>query len=141
MTISLPTRNNDGDENWTPSPHHDVLGWSLTMVTLCFHSFFPHSFRLNKEDYIKDREEVLLLWIKRVAAGRPYVWQKDYYCHFTQAGKRSLGCQIISAITSPRTSGCQTLQITILLIVMSGRLFRARLTNHCAKLKINWRQG
>ena len=45
---------------------------------------FPHG--LNTEAHIKCREEVVMLWIKRVADGRPYVWQQDSApCH-TQAG-------------------------------------------------------
>ena len=34
---------------------------------------FPHSLTLNMEVYIKCLEEIMLIWIERLAAGRPYV--------------------------------------------------------------------
>ena len=38
---------------------------------------FPHGLRLNAEAYIKCLEEVVLIWITKVAAGRSYFLQPD----------------------------------------------------------------
>ena len=38
---------------------------------------FPQGLKLNTEAYIKCLEEVVLLWIERVTAGEPYMWQWD----------------------------------------------------------------
>ena len=35
---------------------------------------FPCGFRLNMEAYIKYLEKVVLLWIEKMAVGKPYVW-------------------------------------------------------------------
>ena len=46
------------DENKTPSPHYSSI---------------THDFRVLTEADIKCLEEVVLAWIDRVAAGRPYI--------------------------------------------------------------------
>ena len=48
------------------------------MVTLRPLFFFSHGPRLNTEAYIKYLEEVMLPWIKKETAGRPYVGQQHY---------------------------------------------------------------
>ena len=73
-----------------------------------------HGLRLNTEAYIKCLHEVVLSWTKRVAAGRPYVWQQN-----------SVPCQ---------TSGHPNPQIAIPWIVMCSAKFHAT-------PKMNWWHG
>ena len=47
-----------------------------------------HKLRFNTEAYIKYLEEEVLLWIERVDAGRPYIWQQGsapYHTSRTQS--------------------------------------------------------
>ena len=103
--------------------------WSLKMVTLFLHSSSHMASDTMTEVYIKCLEEIVLFWIKRVAAGRPYIWEQD--CHVIQAGEVSLGCEKISATTSPITSSYQTLQIAISLIIMCRAWLSKRPTKLC----------
>ena len=41
-------------------------------------SIFSHGLGFNTEPYIKCLEEVVLAWIQRVTAGRPYVYQQVF---------------------------------------------------------------
>ena len=52
------------------------LGWSLTMVMLCYSSSHLASYSTWKA-YMNCLKEVMLPRIKRLAAGRPYIWQQD----------------------------------------------------------------
>ena len=38
---------------------------------------YPHGLRLNMEAYINCFKQVVLPWIERVAASRPYIWKQD----------------------------------------------------------------
>ena len=43
---------------------------------------FPKGLKVNTEEYLKVLEMHVLPWIRKVAAGRPYVWQQDSApCH------------------------------------------------------------
>ena len=44
---------------------------------------FQHSHTLNAEAYIKYLGEVVQFWIKRVVAGRPYIWKQDLVPWYT----------------------------------------------------------
>ena len=57
---------------------------------------FLHELTLSRKPYIKYREEVALLWIKRASAGRPYV---------ALAGEVRIGYEKISATASLPTTG------------------------------------
>ena len=63
----------------TKHPIHIVVCGVVTSNSGVMPLFiFPHGFRFNMEVYIKCLEEVVLPWIKRVAAEKFYIWQKDY---------------------------------------------------------------
>ena len=51
--------------------------------------FFPHGLRLNIEAYIKCLGVVLLIWIKKMAAGRSNVWQQDSAPYHTSRRSQS----------------------------------------------------
>ena len=93
---------------------------------------FPYVFRLNMKGFIKCLDEVVPVWIERVAAGSPYIWQQDSASYHT-----NVGCENISATTSLLTSGCLTIQIAIPLIIMCGVLLSGRLTKLLAMSKMN----
>ena len=71
---------------------------------------FSCGLRLNMEAYVKCLEEML-------SARRPHIWQQDSVpCHTSRRTQCWLSKNFCDYITP--TSGCQTLQIVILLIVM-----------------------
>ena len=76
---------------------------------------FQFSFRFNSNAFVKYLEEVVLIWIEKVVAERPYVWQQVY--HTTQV-ELNVNCEKISATTSPLLSGRLTPPIAIPLIIM-----------------------
>ena len=76
---------------------------------------FPYDLRLIMEAYIMCLEEVVLTWTKRVAVGRPTFGNRTLH-HVTKAGEHNVGCEKISATTSPRTISRRTHQIVISLI-------------------------
>ena len=47
--------------------------------------FFLHGLTLNMEPYIKFPKEVMLTWIEKAAARRPYIWQQNSApCHISK---------------------------------------------------------
>ena len=57
------------------SVHIMVFGIIISNGDIMHLFFFPHRFTLNTEVYSKCLVEVVLPWIKWVAAGRAYAWQ------------------------------------------------------------------
>ena len=53
--------------------------------------FFPKGLRLNSEGYVALMKDVVAPWIKKVAAGRPYVFQQDSApCHTSRKTQKWL---------------------------------------------------
>ena len=103
------------------------LRWSLAMMT----SLHSH----------RTRRPTSSAWREYCSPGSWSWWQETLRLtigpsHATQTGGHSIDCQDISATTSPRTSGHQTLQIAIPLIIMCGVQLSERSTS-----KLNSRQG
>ena len=100
----------------TKHPVHVTEFVEVTSDDNILHPFiFPHSFRLNSQADIKYLEDVVLIWIKRVAPGRPYIWQQDSAPYHTSRRTQSwLSENFCDQITS--SAGRLITQISILLI-------------------------
>ncbi|QQP54867.1 Uncharacterized protein FKW44_007847 [Caligus rogercresseyi] len=62
--------------------------------------FFPKGLRLNSEGYVALMKDVVAPWIKKVAAGRPYVFQQDSApCHTSHKTQKWL--ENLDDYTSP----------------------------------------
>ncbi|QQP53619.1 Uncharacterized protein FKW44_006153 [Caligus rogercresseyi] len=63
--------------------------------------FFPKGLRLNSEGYVALMKDVVAPWIKKVAAGRPYVFQQDSApCHTSHKTQKWLA-ENLDDYTSP----------------------------------------
>ena len=98
---------------------------------------FTHSHWLNMEVFIKCLEGVVLIWIKKVGAGRSYIWQEDsaacHTCRRTQYWLWGNFCD--HNIWLPDSSDCTPL------IIVYEMLLNVKPTKLCSTPKMNWRQG
>ncbi|QQP36730.1 Uncharacterized protein FKW44_021914 [Caligus rogercresseyi] len=63
--------------------------------------FFPKGLRLDSEEYVALMRDVVAPWIKKVAAGRPYVFQQDSApCHTSRKTQKWLS-ENLDDYTSP----------------------------------------
>ena len=102
---------------------------------------FPHALRLNTEAYIKCLKEVVF-WIKRMDAGRPYVWQQDPVpCHTSRRTQSWLSENFCNHITPntwlPNSPDDNPLDYYVLDTVETNK----RRTKLRAIPKMNWWQG
>ena len=97
---------------------------------------FPHDHTLNMEVYIKNLKEVVLPWIKRVAAAKPYDWQQDCAMPHKQENLvlENFSNHITLSVWSPNSPDCNPLDYYV-----DWRWERDQ--QNCATPKVNWRQG
>ena len=89
---------------------------------------FQHDPRLNTGTYINFLEEVVLSWIERVAAGRPYIWQQESAPYHTSWRSQCWRWK----------NFCDHIIPNILIIICGAQLSEKR-TKLSATLKMNWR--
>ena len=113
------------------------LRWSLTMVTLYFHSSSHTNSRWRPTWNAWRR--CCCFWLRGWLL-EDHTSGNRILHHVTQA-ELSIGCEIISATIYLPTSGCLHSLIAILLIIICETWLRERPTKLCVTPKINWKQG
>ena len=123
----------------TKYPVQMIALWMVTSNGNVLPPFiFPNGLKLNIKAYTKSLEKEVPLWIKRVAARRPFIWQQDCTMPHKQKNLvwavRKFLWAYLPNIWLPNSL------IAILLIIVCGLCLSERQAKLHTAPKMNWKQ-